>query len=370
MKLHLVNEYSSDNLGDALIYESLVKLSAPLTVTSRMEPTMRKRVRGLESVESYSPEDVYVSVGGDIFNNARRLFITKGFVKNVWDLAKRPPERTFLFGQTIPESCAGLSFAALSAVLRRLSSVTVRDEESQRRLKLAGIDASISYDLAFAYRIGVESELAGRALFERAEIDPRRCIILSIRGFNAMYPGDNQKFVDAICETHRNLVKRGHVPAILMQSNVGAEDNDYSIVHELLRRIVDLKILRPLDIPAPFHPIDAFVGAICIAHGVVAVRYHAMVIRLLAGRQAYNLFYSRKGRDLIRRLNQPGSAVAELNPKTIVSMLEKSCDGIFDPAPISKDVSEAFSKSLAIASHNGKSLQSCDKENGELTLNG
>ncbi len=79
-----------------------------------------------------------VSVGGDIFNNARPKLVTRRFLELVQELRSHDPRSSFVFGQGLPSSCKGLSLAWLAHAMGRLSSVTVRDTLSHARLQGRG----------------------------------------------------------------------------------------------------------------------------------------------------------------------------------------------------------------------------------------
>ena len=64
--------------------------------------------------------------------------LTRRFIAQLGELAAAPPQRCFLFGQSVPGSCRGLAFGLLAHALRRLSTVTLRDEASWRKLRAAG----------------------------------------------------------------------------------------------------------------------------------------------------------------------------------------------------------------------------------------
>ncbi len=347
MDIHLINEYTSDNLGDAVIYESIVQLASPHQVRSHMPDRQRRRVRGLLGEFDPAPFDAFISVGGDIFNNARPNLVTREFMGNLFKLARSPADRTFLFGQSIPQSCKGLSFNLLSSVLRRLSSVTVRDELSHERLQKAGVNSRLSFDTAFAYRIHSGALKAGQLLFDAHGLMPCTTALISVRGFDAMYPHDNEKFQDKMARFCELMIHRGHVPAILCQADAKGADSDRAVIQELRRKVPGIKMMSPFEMGGVHDPVDAFVGAVALANSVVAVRYHTTVIRLLAGRHAYNLHYSIKGRDLSRRLGLPGTALESFEPEQAMTQLELTADRVFDPAEQRRDVEEAFASSLA-----------------------
>jgi len=145
----LVNTYSTLNIGDAAIYSALAALASGAEVVAKFSDTTPEYIPGLQILSDLGRCDAYISVGGDIFNNAREGLITKTFIRNLLEL-RRSPKQTFLFGQSIPRSCHGLSFQALACSLRKLSAVCVRDVESHKRLTQAGINAILSFDAAFS----------------------------------------------------------------------------------------------------------------------------------------------------------------------------------------------------------------------------
>lgn len=346
MNLHLVNEYTSNNLGDASIYETFVQLAAPLAVRSRMPLEDRMRVRGLGAEVSALHDDVHVSVGGDIFNNARPRLITRRFIHNLRQLADCPPERSFLFGQSIPSSCRGLSLWLLSRVLRRLSSVTVRDEQSHARLRALGVPAELCWDIVFGYQPGLHCTEAGRALFDQAGIAPERCVLFSVREFDAMYPHDSARFLDRVADLCQRLLARGHQPTLLIQASAQGADSDAAVATELLRRVPQLAVLSPFAQSGEHHPVDAMFGAIAQAQAVVAVRYHTAVLRLVAGRQPYSLHYSNKGADLAQRLRLPGMALADFDPAAALAGIEASAEVAHDAGPQRRAVRERFAACL------------------------
>lgn len=349
MKVHLLNEYSSHNLGDAVIYETIAQLLAPLTVHSRLPDDQRTNVRGLRPRGDVQPGDVFLSVGGDIFNNARPWLATRRFVQNVRELSEPDPSRTFLFGQSIPSSCRGLALRALARTLRRLSSVTVRDAQTHRRLRALGVPATLSWDLAFAYQPAPGATAAGRALFDQAGLDASRSVLLSVREFDAMYPGNRADFLTRMSALASRLIQRGHTPAVLIQAASSGGDCDLAMALDLQRATPGVAILCPFSLRGGHRPVDAVVGAIAQARAVVAVRYHMAVLRLLAGRRPYSLHYSNKGQDLADRLALPGSSLQAFDPDAAVADIEASTQLLHDHAVQAISVREAFDRGIALA---------------------
>ncbi len=349
MKIHLLNEYSSHNLGDAVIYETLAQLLSPLSVRSALPTDLRAFARGLCTEGRPEADDAFLSVGGDIFNNARPWLASRRFLQNVRALAQPDPQRTMLFGQSIPSSCRGVALRLLARTLRRLSSVTVRDVQSHQRLRELGVKAELSWDIAFACEPAPGVEAAGRALFERAGIDANRCALISVREFDTMYPGNRSDFVARMAALATRLKRRGHAPAVLIQAASTGGDSDLAMALELQRQVPKLAILCPFSLGGGHHPVDAVIGAIAQANSVVAVRYHTAVLRLLAGRTPYSLHYSNKGQDLADRLGLPGSHLHGFDTDAAVTGLEASADRLHNPAAQTAQVRESFGHGLAKA---------------------
>ncbi|MDH5537020.1 MAG: hypothetical protein OEZ08_15830, partial [Betaproteobacteria bacterium] len=83
---------------------------------------------------------------------------------------------------------------------------------------------------------------------------------------------------------------------------------------------------------------DCAAAALSRARVVVAIRYHTAVLRMLAGRSSYNLFYSNKGADLVTRLGQPGCDLATFDVDRELDAVERSAETIFDIAPVRAQV--------------------------------
>jgi len=143
-QLRLINVYSTSNIGDAAIYASFSNMAQAFDVywPDNQTELQQHLADAVLPMHNEASMDVNLSVGGDIFNNARESFITKTFIHNLRQLLQNS-NHTGLFGQSIPRSCHGLSFKLLSMTLKRLAAVTVRDVESHDRLILTKCIATI-----------------------------------------------------------------------------------------------------------------------------------------------------------------------------------------------------------------------------------
>jgi len=332
MRTSLINAYSTRNVGDAAIYHALATLQdSTEPVACKLDEVNPLPVPGVTFHEGPTRDsDLYVSVGGDIFNNARPRLITRNFVSGLKTLAAVPADRTIVFGQSIPRSCHSLAFRLLTRQLRKLSSVTVRDAESYRRLLRAGVPARLSYDAAFILKPSDAGTAAAQVRFAQAGVTPAHAAVLSIRGFDAMYPESNRGFLEKISALCNLLVERRLTPVILMQSRAGGADNDLAMLDALMRRVPAVRAIDPFVSAYRARPWETAIGVLQMARVAVAVRYHTAVFRALSGRAAYNLYYSNKGEDLVTRLGMPGKSLAEFDPRRDIDAIIRSANRHFD----------------------------------------
>jgi polysaccharide pyruvyl transferase WcaK-like protein len=337
----LINTYSTLNIGDAAIYSALTTLAGNVQVVAQFQDVVPEFIPGLQIVPQLPACEAYVSVGGDIFNNAREGLITKTFLGNLWQL-RRAPQRTFLFGQSIPRSCHGISFQALSWCLRRLAAVCVRDAESYQRLVQAGVPAILSYDSAFALEVSEAGKVAARQVFQTLQVDPTVTTLISLRSFDAMYGHDNQRFLGQLVGLCQRLWEKGEQPVLLIQSQAYGTDNDLDMAAAIVQQVPQTKIFDPFAVTPSLPRWQLVMGALAIARQIVAIRYHTAVLALASGRVPFNLYYSNKGRDLTQRLSIPGVSLEQFHPETEMGRIVATGTTHFDHAQLRQQVQQDF----------------------------
>ncbi len=330
MRIGLINAYSTLNLGDAAIYSALASLLSGHELVARVrdpDPDPRLGVH----FGSHRPRhcSAYVSVGGDIFNNAREWLLTKAFLLNLAELV-RHPSRTILFGQSIPRSCHGLSFLALRQCLLALPAVCVRDAQSHQRLRQAGVDARLSFDTAFALECSDAARAEAAALYRSKQLQPDAVAILSVRAFDAMYRHDTASFIQRMAMLCERLVDAGLTPVVLIQSRAYGSDNDLSVAEALRQLVPHLAILDPFQVKSSLPCWAMAMGVLALARHVIAVRYHTAVLALASGVVPYHLHYSNKGRDLCERLQLPGEDLGAFDPARTAQVILSSPPTTFD----------------------------------------
>lgn len=347
MGIGLINAYSTLNLGDAAIYSALRSLIPAVDLVAHVQDSEPDPSLGIRFLP-HRPVgcSAYVSVGGDIFNNSREWLITRAFLKNLAELT-RHPSRTMLFGQSIPRSCHGLSFAVLCRCLRRLAAVCVRDAQSHHRLQEAGVEARLSFDTAFALEGSEGARHAARALFQGSDLEPSRSAVVSVRAFDSMYAHDNDCFVDRMAALCRGLEQADFTPVILIQSRAYGADNDLEVARSIAARAPGTVILDPF-LQDPLVPSWQLAMAVFeLAQRVIAVRYHTAVLALATGTVPFHLHYSNKGQDLCERLQLPGSALGAFDPAaTLNAVLSAPREG-FDHQSLRDQVRRDFAWCLA-----------------------
>ncbi|MGC5196783.1 polysaccharide pyruvyl transferase family protein, partial [Aphanothece microscopica] len=310
----LINAYSTLNLGDAAIYSALRKLLPAAQITASVRDERPEPIAGIQ-FQNRRPSgcDGYVSVGGDIFNNAREWFITKNFLLNLAELT-RHSRQTVLFGQSIPRSCHGLSFLALRQCFLNLAAVCVRDAQSHRRLRQAGVDVRLSFDTAFVLEGSDAARQAAQSLCEAQGLDLARSAVLSVRAFDSMYLHDTASFVERMAGLCRHVVSAGLTPVVLIQSRAYGADHDLDVARALVSRVPGTAIVDPFLDASPIPSWQLAMAVFERARHIIAVRYHTAVLALAAGRVPFHLHYSNKGRDLCERLELPGCDLGGFDP--------------------------------------------------------
>jgi polysaccharide pyruvyl transferase WcaK-like protein len=341
LKLGLISTYSTRNLGDAAIYAALARLAPERRVHTDLVESYPTVVHGVQRDHTLQGCDAFVSVGGDIFNNARPGLVTRRFLQLLKEVFRRG-DRAFVFGQSIPPSCRGLSLRMLAAVFRRIGAVVVRDEQSFHLLKQRGVQAELSYDTAFVLRQNTAALGAAYDMLDRHGLDPDRTALISLRGGSGMYGLNNAECDRDLIAIASQLAARGHQPAFLVQADCDAGDNDKTQALRLSRATGGLPILDPFAVQPPSSPCDVLIALLAVANIVVGVRYHSSILRLISGRAPFVLYYSNKGRDLSERLKLPGCKLTTGVSPDLIHEIERSAEMDFDPNPISRDVAEHF----------------------------
>jgi polysaccharide pyruvyl transferase WcaK-like protein len=339
----LINAYSTLNLGDAAIYSAFRKLLPGAQITACVHDEQPEPISGIRFL-SRRPSgcDGYVSVGGDIFNNAREWFITKNFLLNLAELV-RHSRRTVLFGQSIPRSCHGLSFLALRQGLLNLAAVCVRDVQSYRRLRQAGVDVRLTFDTAFVLEGSDDARKAARALCEARGLDLARSAVVSVRAFDSMYLHDTASFVQRMAGLCQRFADAGLTPVVLIQSRAYGADHDLDVAHALVSQVPGTAIVDPFLDDSPIPSWQLAMAMFERARHVIAVRYHTAVLALAAGRVPFHLHYSNKGRDLCERLELPGCDLGGFDPVSTAEAILATRPMPFNDQAIRSRVRQDFS---------------------------
>ncbi len=333
----LLHFYSLDNVGDAAIFAAFQRLSGQ-NCLPRVTVWNDKAEAGI---------DTLISVGGDIFNNGRPRLLTRRFIEKLSHM-RWTPKRTMSFGQSIPPSCTGLSLRLLAWHLKRISSVTVRDVASAEKLGKLGVDVTLSVDSAFALTAKDGDEVAARAAYADAGIEPENTVVFSIRNFNRMYPVDQPEFIARIAETMEHLKAKGCDVAVLIQADVNDDDSDRAIARQLQDEVEGLAILDPFK--GKGTPWRVAFGIVDLAAQVIGTRYHTAVFRMAAGKMPIGLWYSNKGEDLNVRFGVPGAHAGDFDPAQIADLALQYRDIGFNSGPLRKRVIEDFRNALAVSS--------------------
>lgn len=333
----LLHFYSLENVGDAAIFAAFQRLSGQTSL-----PRISEWSDGTKA-----QADTLLSVGGDIFNNGRPNLLTRRFVEKLSHM-RWSPERTMSFGQSIPPSCTGLSLALLAKHLKKISSVTVRDVASAKKLRKLGVNAVLSVDSAFVLSQKDGDEASARAIYAKAGLNPENTVVFSIRNFNRMYPVDQLEFINRIAETMEHLKAKGRNVAVLIQADVNDDDSDRAIARQLQTKVEGLAILDPFT--GEGTPWRVAFSIVDLAGSVIGTRYHTAVFRMAAGKMPIGLWYSNKGEDLNERFGVPGAHAGDFDPEVIADLAIQYQGIAFNSETLRKRVIKDFRNALATSS--------------------
>lgn len=343
MRIGLLNMYSTRNLGDAAIYAAIADMAPDGRVYGTLQEAAPTHITGLTRSNESGECSAFVSVGGDIFNNARPRLVTRRFLENV-SMLRRRPAATMLFGQSIPRSCRSLALRYLASNLKKLPHVMVRDAESHLRLSSVGVSARLSFDTAFALRPQDGARAKALQLYDEAGLTPEKTALISLRNQSSLYAengGERQ-----ILEITRALAARGHQIGLLIQADGDSADTDWMLARAIWKAVPEARVLNPFECVAGAEPWAVATAALGLANLVVAVRYHAAVLRMVEGRQPFVLHYSNKGEDLCLRLGQPGAPLGDGDVADLVKGIEATADRSFDNTATRQHVRDSFANGL------------------------
>lgn len=324
MKIGLINLASSRDVGDSAILAALGAILRGHNLLALAAPDKQPQLPGIPLHPPHTLCNAYISVGGDIFHNDRPWLATHDFLDNLAQLALHG-RQTLLFGQSIPASCQDLAFHLLCLVLKKLPSVTVRDKESWQRLRAAGIEAQLGYDLAFMHHPEPTALGEALALLAGQRLDATRTVLLSLPESNALPAQGQAQLATLLGDLCRLLRQAGLQPALLL---ISADRGSVALIQAIGQQVAALPLIDVLHPPADLAylaPHELLQGLLALAGLTISLHYHTTVLALAAGRLPYNLHYSGKSRDLSERLGTPGSDLANFNPEHCLAGLLALC---------------------------------------------
>jgi polysaccharide pyruvyl transferase WcaK-like protein len=343
MTVALLNMYSTRNLGDAAIYAAIADMVPGGRVSGALVEHHPTRINGLRHAADIESCDAYVSVGGDIFNNARPRLVTRRFLQNVSAL-RRSPASTMLFGQSIPRSCRNLALRYLSSSLKNLPHVAVRDVESHDKLTRLGVAAHLTFDTAFALPPQTSARSQALQLYAEAGLKPEKTALVSLRNQSSLYASNGGE--RQILQIAQALAARGHQIGLLIQADGDDADTDWKLARSIQAAVPSARVLNPFEVAGNDEPWAVASAVLGLANVVVAVRYHAAVLRMVEGRQPFVLHYSNKGEDLCSRLGQPGNALGDGEIASLVQRVESTAGKSFDNTSTRRHVRDTFAAGL------------------------
>lgn len=344
----LLNASSIRSVGNGAIYSAIGQLSPGGQVLVELEDADSLRSPRLQQVRDISRCDVLVSVDDDTHHELEPSRIAGARADHLRRMASSA-ERTFAFGHSLPHALQQTWLEHTAKVLRTLSSVVVRDRTSAHRLNAAGIPAALGHDPAFVLQPSLAFVAAAGLAYARTGLMAERAALISVRDLDRDGVVPAASLPGRIASLMQVLRARGHQPALLIQTDLGADHGDRAIATRVAALLPDVAVIDAFEPAGGVVGWPLVSGLLARARLVVAGRYHTAVLRLCAGREPFILHDTHDVEDLADRLNLPRASAKSFDAEAIIAELEATAETAFDPEPLRRDVQDRFGACLAVA---------------------
>jgi polysaccharide pyruvyl transferase CsaB len=294
MRIVISGYYGFGNAGDEAVLSAILAAfrerlpAARITVLSA-NPTSTRRTHnvsavprtGLRLLGTLGGADLFVSGGGSLFQDvtsARSALYYLGLLA----LAVVLSRRTMVYAQGIGPLRRGWIRRFARAVLDRTDLITVRDDDSLRRLRELGVRATahVVADPVFALDPAPDVHI-------RELLGPRSAPRIGV----AMRPWADNAYAEALIEALRAVRERTGAQIVVFAFHPARD-------MAICRAAADVLAAR---VVADLHPRE-MLAAVATLDLLVGVRLHALIAAIRAGVPAVGVSYDPKVDGLFRRI--------------------------------------------------------------------
>jgi polysaccharide pyruvyl transferase CsaB len=293
MRIVISGYYGFGNVGDEAVLSAILAAfrerlpTARITVLSA-NPTSTRRTHnvhaiprtGLRLLGTLAGADLFVSGGGSLFQDATSARSALYYL-GLLALAVVLSRRTMVYAQGIGPLRRGWIRRVARGVLGRTDLITVRDDDSLRRLRELGVRGSVYVVADPAFALDPAPDVHIREL-----LGPRGAPRIGV----AMRPWGDNAYAEALIEALRAVRERTGAQIIVFAFH---PSRDMAIC----RAAADALGAR---VVADLHPRE-MLAAVATLDLLVGVRLHALIAAIRAGVPAVGVSYDPKVDGLFRR---------------------------------------------------------------------
>lgn len=293
-KKYVVDAYFSNNFGDDLFLEILVKRypearfyfitnSEGNIINFKRNPRI-KRTSRKEVIKSAKSFDAYIMIGGSMFQQPRNWFrqwLNLLAIVLVFNMVKKP---CLIIGCNFGPYKSKLYLILYKSIFSKLNYISVRDQNSFYKLKSKKINLHVYPDIAFSFAKKIkeiEKESIGR------ELQPT--VGISIMDFgvkNNDYENDMVKIISA-------LQKKAKIKIFSFQCS--NEIDDMKIIKRVMKKLSS----KNIEIINYNGNIDFFIKQYKTCSSFLSTRFHSLIMSLLCGHNIIAINYNEKVKNTI-----------------------------------------------------------------------
>lgn len=310
--------YGFENLGDELILqvitEQLQALGCEVTVLSadpeqteaRYGVTAISRLNLPGIIKAMITADLFVSGGGGLFQDATGMGSVV-YYGGLIELARHLEVPTVFLGQGVGPLRRPWSRALFRRVFKHCALTMVRDTESADLVhRITGITPTITADPVWLLPVPKVESTRREAPSQRSSAEEPWRIGLSLRPWHTL----TDTRLRSLAKFFLELTDGSERPVEFLLLNLMPKQDP-----EILKQFETLmneEGAKDHDIAFQYVGPEALVGAIARCHICFGMRFHSIILSLLAEVPVYGLIYDPKVANLLRQLRLHGIDVGHL----------------------------------------------------------
>jgi len=329
MRILLSGYYGSGNVGDEAVLESMVqefkrRVADIEMVVISASPELTTEFYQVKSIHRYNlikilremlKADIFVSGGGTLFQDStssRSFWYYLGLIL----LAKVLRKKTAVFAQGFGPLRKNINQKVARLVLNRVDFITLRDDESYRRLKEIGVKKPpilVTADPSFM--LAPPGPLEGKKILSLEGIPMDRPLIgVSIRSLPRQAALE-ERVSKALAESLDQMVRKFNCQPVFMLLHCPEDIREANAVINLMQEksSVVFRICHPKEIISLISRFDLLIG----------MRLHALIFAAMNGVPMLGISYDPKVESFMKFIDQPCFSLDEsINADSIIEKIE------------------------------------------------